>query len=153
MNNVTCQVRRVLLRVGHEGGGRGRGRGRRRALQPVPLRVRALPHAPRGARRRHDHLLRLALLLGRCECTHTRTLYTHIYTEIQLTIYLMLCNFMNYNNITFHAGRTPHRHRSRPGTIDAPRQLPAEVLPAPEQVPEHRAAGVLRGDGRARLFG
>lgn len=53
-----------MLRVGQQGGGRRGGRGGR-AVQPVQASVRALPHEARGARRRHDRLLRLALLLRR----------------------------------------------------------------------------------------
>lgn len=69
------QIRRAMLRAGHEGGGRRRG-GRGRAVQRVPPALRALPHAPRGARLRHDTLLRLALLLRRCEYTTTLLLIT-----------------------------------------------------------------------------
>ncbi|KOB77248.1 Niemann-Pick C1 protein [Operophtera brumata] len=49
---VTCFV--ALGRRGGLGG---------RALQPVQAGVRAVPDEARGARRRHDHLLRVALLL------------------------------------------------------------------------------------------
>lgn len=45
--------------------GRGTERERRRAVQPVPPPVRAVPDEARGPRLRHDHLLRLALLLHR----------------------------------------------------------------------------------------
>lgn len=51
------------------------------------------------------------------------------------------------------SGGTSHRHRSRPRAVDASGQLPDEILPASQQVPQHGSACVLRRHGGIELLG